>query len=156
MKIKKFGKMSSIFEYSILKLGHMEIFMNMWEKNEIKKFFNFFAFTLSSLTFAICLIKMGKNFMPKRKMRMKKFARVNLIFEFSISKLGYINIFMKIWERKMLTHFLGHFWPIEVKMKLQIKKIEKMSLIFEFSKSKLGDMAIFMKICRKKNFGLTF
>ena len=32
----------------------------------------------------------------KMKMRMKKFRRMNLIFEFSISKLGYMTIFMKI------------------------------------------------------------
>ena len=54
-----------------------------------------------SLTLTICLKKMGKSLMPKTKMAMKKFRRMNLIFEFSISKLGYMTIFMngeeKIW-----------------------------------------------------------
>ena len=39
---------------------------------------------------------MGKMLMPKMKMNMKNFGRMNLIFEFSISKLGYIAIFKKI------------------------------------------------------------
>ena len=32
------------------------------------------------------------------KMKIKKFGTKKLIFEFSISKLGYMAIFMKIWE----------------------------------------------------------
>ena len=31
----------------------------------------------------------------------KKFGKISSIFEFSISKLGYMEIFMKIWEKKM-------------------------------------------------------
>ena len=54
-------------------------------------------------------------------MRMKKIGRMNLIFDFSISNLGYMAIFMKIWEKK-LTHFLRHFWLIRAKMKVQMKK----------------------------------
>ena len=46
------------------------------------------------------------------KMRMKKFERMNLIFEFSVSKLGYMAIFMKMWE-KNTDPFL-----IEVEMKM--------------------------------------
>ena len=43
--------------------------------------------------------------MPKMKMRMKKFGRMNLIFEFSISKLGYMTIFMKILQKKFDPFF---------------------------------------------------
>ena len=68
----------------------------------MKKFFNYFTI----LTLAICLMKMRKKLMPKTKMRMKKFGRMNLILEFSISKLGYMTIFMKIGEGKKLTYFL--------------------------------------------------
>ena len=39
---------------------------------------------------------MGKKSTPKMKMKMKKFGKMNLIFEFSISKLGYMEIVMKI------------------------------------------------------------
>ena len=61
-----------------------------------------------------------------------------------------MKIFMKIWVKKLLTHFLNHFWPIEAKMKLKIKKNWKNDLVFKFSISRLGYMAIFMKICAKK------
>ena len=36
---------------------------------------------------------------------MKKFGRMNLIFEFSISKLGYMTIFMKILQKKFDPFF---------------------------------------------------
>ena len=32
------------------------------------------------------------------KMQMKKFGKISSIFEFSISKLGYVADFMKIWD----------------------------------------------------------
>ena len=32
---------------------------------------------------------------------MKKFGKISSIFEFSIRKLGYLEISMKIWEKKM-------------------------------------------------------
>ena len=35
----------------------------------------------------------------KMRMRMEKIGKMSLIFEFSTSKLGYIAIFMKIWEK---------------------------------------------------------
>ena len=80
---------------------------------------------------------------------MKKFKKMNLIFGFSISKLSYMAIFMKICGKKFLTLFLGHFWLIEAKMKMKMKKFGKMSLIFEFSISKLGFVELFMKIWEK-------
>ena len=36
MKMKKLGKISSIFEFSISKLGYMDIFMKIWEKMKWK------------------------------------------------------------------------------------------------------------------------
>ena len=46
MKMKKTRKRSSIFEFSISKLGYMEIFMKIWEKNETKKLFHYFTIQL--------------------------------------------------------------------------------------------------------------
>ena len=40
----------------------------------------------------------------------EKFVKMSPNFEFSISKLGYVAIFMKIWE-KTFDPFLRHFWP---------------------------------------------
>ena len=40
---------------------------------------------------------------------MKKFGKMSLIFEFSISKLGYRKIFTEICGNKVLAHLLGHF-----------------------------------------------
>ena len=58
----------------------------------MKKFFNYF----SILTLIICLTNMGKKLMPKTKMRMKKIGKMNFIFEFFISKIGFMIIYMKI------------------------------------------------------------
>ena len=38
MKMKKFGKMSSVFEFSISKLGSMELFIKIWENLFFSKF----------------------------------------------------------------------------------------------------------------------
>ena len=81
---------------------------------------------------------------------MKKLGKMNLIFEFSVSKLGYMAIFMKIWEES-LTHFFKTFLTNQGKNEdLSNRKCDKISLIFEFSISKLGYMGIFMKIREKK------
>ena len=73
---------------------------------------------------------MGKKLMPKMKMKIKKTGKMNSTFDFSISKLGYIAIFMKICGKNILTHFLGHFRLLEAKMKMKMKKYEKMNPIF--------------------------
>ena len=39
MKIKKIGKISSIFEFSISKLGSMKLFIKIWEKRVFLRFF---------------------------------------------------------------------------------------------------------------------
>ena len=47
----------------------------------------------------------------KMKIKMKKIGKISSGFGFSISKLGYVAIFMKIWEKNSLTHFLRRFLP---------------------------------------------
>ena len=39
---------------------------------------------------------------------MKKYGKMSSIFELSISKLGYVAVFMKICKK--MTHFLRHFF----------------------------------------------
>ena len=60
---------------------------------------------------------------------MKKFGKMRLISEFSISGHFHENL----WGKK-LTYFLGHFGLTEakIKLKMKMKKYKKMSLIFEF------------------------
>ena len=92
MMMKKFGRV--IFELSISKLGklgYMEIFMKNYplfkrfltnqgkNKNEDEKYG-----------------KMSPIFGFSMKMKTKKFGKMSSVFEFSISKLNYIEIFMKI------------------------------------------------------------
>ena len=79
---------------------------------------------------------------------MKIYGKMSSILEFAISKLAYVLVFMKVWE-KTFGPFLRHFWLIKVKLKMKMKKYGKMSSIFELSKSKLGYVAVFMKICKK-------
>ena len=83
-------------------------------------------------------------------MKMKKIEKMSLIFEFSISKLGYTEIFIKVFGKNILTHFLGYYWLVKAKMKMNMKNYGKTSSILEFSISKLGYVAIFLKICEKK------
>ena len=80
--MKKCGKISSIFEFSISKLGHMGIFIKICAK----KFFDPFYRTF--------LTNQGKNKNDENKD--KKYGNMSPIFEFSISKLSYVTIFMKI------------------------------------------------------------
>ena len=39
-------------------------------------------------------------------MRMKKYGKVSWNFEFFISILGYMELFIKIWEKKFFSKFL--------------------------------------------------
>ena len=59
------------------------------------------------------------------KMKMKKHGKMSPIFEFSISQLSYMAIFMKICGKIFLTHFLRRFWLIKAKMKMNIKNLGK-------------------------------
>ena len=65
------------------------------------KFFNYFTI----LTLTICLAKTGKKMMPKTKMRMKKFGRMNLIFEFLHIKIRLYDNLHENLRIKSLTHF---------------------------------------------------
>ena len=67
--------------------------------------------------------------MPKTKMMIKKFGKMNLIFEFSTSKLGYLTVFMKIWEEKV-SLFFKRFLTNRDKNKNKDEKIWKNK--FEF------------------------
>ena len=74
---------------------------------------------------------------------MKKIEKMSLIFEFSISKLGYTEIFFDPFFRILLTS--------QGKNEDEHEKIwENESSILEFSILKLGYVAIFLKICEKK------
>ena len=42
-------------------------------------------------------------------MKMKRIGKLSLIFEFDISKLGYVSIFMKIWKEKKTEPFFETF-----------------------------------------------
>ena len=41
----------------------------------------------------------------KMKMQMKKFRKISSIFEFSISKLSYMELFIKTWEKRFVSNF---------------------------------------------------
>ena len=73
--MKKYGKMSSIFEFSISKLGYMEIFMKIWEKMSL---------AIWLFNFDYLPDEDRKKLMPKMNMKMRKFGRMNLIFELSM------------------------------------------------------------------------
>ena len=84
--MKKYGKMSSIFEFSTSRLGYVAIFI----KIGVKRFWPFFK------TF---LTNQGKN-----EDEVKKIWENEFDFWISMSRLGYVAIFIKIQEKK--------FWPI--------------------------------------------
>ena len=103
MRMKKLGRMNLIFEFSILKLGYMAIFMKICGKK-------------IDLFFKTLLTNRGKNENVNEEIWKNKF---------DLWKLGYMAIFMKICGKKNLTHILGHFWLIEAKMKMKIKNMGK-------------------------------
>ena len=98
MKMKKSGKMNSIFELSISKLGYMAIFMKIFVKKILTHFIGHFWLILAK--------------MKMLKIKIKKYGKMSLIFEFSISKLVCVAIFMKTCQKKILSHFLNHSWLI--------------------------------------------
>ena len=53
---------------------------------------------------------------------MKKFGKTNSTFESSISKLGFMEIFMKIWEKKTFDSFLKSFLTNRGKNEVEDKK----------------------------------
>ena len=82
-------------------------------------------------------------------MNMKKLWRMSSVFEFFISKLGYI------WKCSWKSETVSTICLMKVgkkmnlKMKMSIKKFGRMSFISKSYTSKLGSMAVFMKIWEK-------
>ena len=92
MTMIKYGKFSSIFEFSISKLEYVT------NENRRKK----------------CLTHFLRHFWlieARMKMKIKKFGKMKSIFEFSILKLGYMELFIKIWEKTFFSKFyLRTYW----------------------------------------------
>ena len=80
------------------------------------------------------------------KKKMKKIEKINSIFSFARSRLGYMTVFMKIWEKKEIGPFFKTFLTNWGKGKVKMKKFGKISSIIEFSILKSGGMTILMKI----------
>ena len=136
-KMKRFGKISMIFEFTILKLGYTEIFMK-YEKKNFDSFFKLF------------LTNRGKN-----KNENKKNWENEFDFWIINIKITLYGNFHENLLKKILTQISGHFWLIETKIKMRIKKYGEIFSIFEYSISKLGYVVIFIKI-REKNFSPSF
>ena len=88
--------------------------------------------------------------MPKMKMQMKKFERMNLIFEFSISKLGYVTIFMKILQKKF-DPFFKTLLTKRDKNEDANKNIWENEFDLWILPIKIRLYGTFMKICGKKS-----
>ena len=91
--------------------------------------------------FKTFLTNQGKN----EDLSNRKCDKISLIFEFSISKLGYMGIFMKIREKRF-DPFFKTFLTNQGKNGDEDKKKCKNEFNFEFYLSKVGNMAIFLKI----------
>ena len=133
MKMKKFGKMSSIFLIIHIKIR----LQGKFYENLLKK-------SLTHVLGHFWLIK------AKTKMKMKKYRKMSSIFEFSTSRLGYVAIFIKIGVKKFWP-FFKTFLTIEGRMRMKMKKYGKMSLIFEFPYLD-QDMWQFSLKSKKKSF----
>ena len=57
----------------------------------------------------ICLTKMGKKADVKNKNEDEKIGKLKLVFEFFISKVSYMTIYMKLWEGKNWHIFKSFF-----------------------------------------------
>ena len=86
----------------------------------------------------------------KMKVKMKLYGKISSILEFTTSKLVYVPVFMKVWE-KTFDPLFKTFWK-KIKNEDKSEKNGKLSSIFEFSISKLGYVAVFMKICKKNGW----
>ena len=131
MKVKRFGKINSIFEFSISKLGCKAGFMKICTKK-------IYPFCRTFLT------NRNKNDNEDEKIWGNKSTFLILYIKIRLCGNFYQNP-----RKNFLTHLLRPFWLIEAKMKIKKKKIRKIKSIFEFSISKLGYVAIFMKIVGK-------
>ena len=85
VKMKVYGKISSILEFTTSKLVYVPVFMKVWEKTFDPLFKTFWK-------------------KIKNEDKSEKNGKLSSIFEFSISKLGYVAVFMKICKK--------NGWPI--------------------------------------------
>ena len=126
MKMKIFEKMSLIFKLSTSKLDYKEIFMKIcgkiflthsfrhfWlvkakTKMKMKKYFWFLHINIrlcgsfpENLRKKFLTHFLRHFWLIKKtiKMKMKKYGKIISIFEFSRSKLSYVTVFIKIWEK---------------------------------------------------------
>ena len=118
MNMNKYGKMSSICEFSIWKLGYMEIFMKIWERNE-KNYL-----TISLFNFDHLPDEDGKKSWCQK---LDEDERMEEWFDFWILhiKIRWDDNFHENLWKKMFYLFLGHFWLIEAKMKMKMKNSGK-------------------------------
>ena len=139
-EMKKFRKMSSVFEFCLSKLSYMEIFMKIWKK----MYFTIWLFDLDYLS-----DEDGEKVDAKNEGENERKWKNKFDLWISHFKIRLYGIFFENLRKKFLTHVLNIFWLIEAKLKIEIKKIWKISSVYEFSILKLGYMAIFLKICAK-------
>ena len=92
----------------------------------------------------------GKKVDAKNKDEDEKIWKNEFVFEFFISKVGYMTIYMKVEEEKVWPIFKDIFHLSRQKSKCKWKQFGKMNLTFEFSISKLAYTETVMKICGKK------
>ena len=114
MKIKKFGKVSSIFKSSISKIGYMANFM----KIGIKTFDQLFMTYLTNR---------GNNKYEDEKTWENAFY----FWIFNI-KIRTCDHFHDNLRTKFFINFLRHFLLMKAKMKIKIKKLEKWVRFFNF------------------------
>ena len=75
---------------------------------------------------------------------------MSLIFEFSISKLGYMAIFMKICKIRNFNSSFRTFLANQGNSENKDEKYGKMNSIFKLFISNLGYVTVFMKVSEKK------
>ena len=131
---EKFGKMSSIFEFSISKFS--------WKSEKKIKWKNYL--TISLFNFDYLPDEDGKKIDAKNDDRDGKVWKNEFDFSIFHIKIWLHDNFHENLRTKNLTHSLRHFWLIETKMKMKMKKCAKMCSTFKFSLSKLGFVAILM------------
>ena len=117
-------------------------FLTNWGKNEDedeknwKNEFDFWVFHIRIRLYRNFHENLSKNFLnhflshfwlivAKMKMKIKKFGKMSAIFELSISKLGYMAIFMKICSKKKIDPFFRTFSTNRGKNEDEDKKIWK-------------------------------
>ena len=75
---------------------------------------------------------------------------MSLIIEFSISKLGYMAIFMKICKIKNFNSFFRTFLANQSSSENEDEKYGKMNSSFKLFILNLGYVTVFMKVSEKK------